>query len=165
MGMKAEHKGMEKPAKQYCLMLAQSKISIRTNDLSTSTAFEFYQRILIQTSVQKEYIFILFLLSTNINQVIKNTEYHSNGKAKEESKNVDHLRVLRTELGNVNLVSNIKNALTNFNAIYGDMYGVKPNSTRSPVGTVGAIRVSPDKHVFTRPVKTNALRNVPPFTN
>lgn len=31
------------------------------------------------------------------------------------------------------------------------MDGVQPNRTRSPVGTVGAVCVSPDKHVFTGP--------------
>lgn len=92
-----------------------------------------------------------------------NTEYHVNGRAKESSKNVGHLGVLRTELGNKRVAKYTRDALTNFNAIYGDMYGVKPNSTRSPVGTVGAVGVSPDEHVFTRPVETNALRNVPPL--
>lgn len=73
--------------------------------------------------------------------------------------------MLSTELGNVIVAEKIKEVLTDFDAIYSDMYGVKPNSARSPVGAVGAICVRPDEHVFTRPVKKNALKKVLPFTN
>lgn len=42
--------------------------------------------------------------------------------------------------------------ITNFNAIYGDMNGVKSNGTRGPVSAVSAICVGPDEHVLTGPV-------------
>lgn len=87
------------------------------------------------------------------------------GEQKKGKINVDHIMVPKTVLGKYNMAKNVKEALTNFNTIYGDVDGVKPNSTRSPVGTVGAICVCPDEHVFTRPVKTNALRKVPLSTN